>query len=129
ELVAPSLEDNGQVLTPPAPGPPMTVLGHEVLLRQALGNLLHNASRYAGLGARVSLSVTREGDAVRLVVADNGPGVPDALQRDVFLPFFTTRAEGTGVGLNLVRQIAIAHGGSVGVEDRAEGGALFRLRW
>jgi two-component system nitrogen regulation sensor histidine kinase NtrY len=101
------------------------------LLAQALINLVRNAAQ--AVAARdegtVWLTIRREGNATLIEIADNGPGVPDAIQRDVFLPFFTTRAEGTGVGLNLVRQIAIAHGGSVGVEDRVGGGALFRLRW
>jgi nitrogen fixation/metabolism regulation signal transduction histidine kinase len=101
------------------------------LLAQALINLVRNAAQ--AVAARddgtVWLTIRREGNATLIEIADNGPGVPDAIQRDVFLPFFTTRAEGTGVGLNLVRQIAIAHGGSVGVEERAGGGALFRLRW
>ncbi|MDB5674320.1 MAG: hypothetical protein JWM65_1302 [Sphingomonas bacterium] len=101
------------------------------LLAQALINLVRNAAQ--AVAARddgtVWLTIRREGNATLIEIADNGPGVPDAIQRDVFLPFFTTRAEGTGVGLNLVRQIAIAHGGSVGVENREGGGALFRLRW
>jgi nitrogen fixation/metabolism regulation signal transduction histidine kinase len=101
------------------------------LLAQALINLVRNAAQ--AVAARddgtVWLTIRREGIATLIEIADNGPGVPDAIRRDVFLPFFTTRAEGTGVGLNLVRQIAIAHGGSVGVEERAGGGALFRLRW
>ena len=101
------------------------------LLGQALINLVRNAAQAGGAreDGAVWLTMRREGGATLIEVADNGPGVPDAMQRDVFLPFFTTRAEGTGVGLNLVRQIAIAHGGSVGVEDRAGGGASFRLRW
>lgn len=101
------------------------------LLAQALINLMRNAAQAVAArdDATVWLIIRREGTATMIEVADNGPGVPEAMRRDVFLPFFTTRAEGTGVGLNLVRQIAIAHGGSVGVEDRAGGGALFRLRW
>ncbi|HSI17475.1 MAG TPA: ATP-binding protein [Sphingomonas sp.] len=101
------------------------------LLAQALINLVRNAAQAVATRAdgTVWLTIRREGNATLIEIADNGPGVPDAIQRDVFLPFFTTRAEGTGVGLNLVRQIAIAHGGSVGVENREGGGALFRLRW
>ncbi len=101
------------------------------LLAQALINLVRNAAQAVAPreDGTVWLTIRREGNATLIEIADNGPGVPDAIQRDVFLPFFTTRAEGTGVGLNLVRQIAIAHGGSVGVEERAGGGALFRLRW
>jgi nitrogen fixation/metabolism regulation signal transduction histidine kinase len=101
------------------------------LLAQALINLVRNAAQ--ALGTRddgaVWLAIRREGSATLVEVADNGPGVPEGNRRDIFLPFFTTRAEGTGVGLNLVRQIAIAHGGSVGVEDREGGGAVFRVRW
>ena len=101
------------------------------LLAQALINLVRNAAQAVATreDGTVWLTIRREGNATLIEIGDNGPGVPDAIQRDVFLPFFTTRAEGTGVGLNLVRQIAIAHGGSVGVEERAGGGALFRLRW
>ncbi|RYY47365.1 MAG: sensor histidine kinase, partial [Sphingomonadales bacterium] len=58
---------------------------------------------------------------------DNGPGVPEDLRQDVFLPFFTTRASGTGVGLNLARQIVVAHGGAIDVTDAPGGGALFRI--
>lgn len=101
------------------------------LLAQALINLVRNAAQ--ALGTRddgaVWLAIRREGSATLIEVADNGPGVPEGNRRDIFLPFFTTRAEGSGVGLNLVRQIAIAHGGSVGVEDRVGGGAVFRVRW
>jgi two-component system nitrogen regulation sensor histidine kinase NtrY len=60
-------------------------------------------------------------------VEDNGPGVPEGLRQDVFLPFFTTRATGTGVGLNLARQIVVAHGGSIVIVDAPGGGALFRI--
>jgi signal transduction histidine kinase len=53
--------------------------------------------------------------------------VPEAMRSDIFLPFFTTRAKGTGVGLNLVRQIVIAHGWTIEVGEGTEGGAEFRL--
>jgi signal transduction histidine kinase len=53
--------------------------------------------------------------------------VPDALAQDVFLPFFTTKASGTGVGLSLARQIVLAHGGSIALDRSAAGGALFRI--
>ena len=51
----------------------------------------------------------------------------EAMRSDIFLPFFTTRAKGTGVGLNLVRQIVIAHGWTIEVGEGPEGGAEFRL--
>ena len=60
-------------------------------------------------------------------VEDIGPGVPKSLRQDIFLPFFTTKAKGTGVGLSLARQVVLAHRGSISIADGAEGGALFRI--
>ncbi|MCW3837707.1 sensor histidine kinase [Sphingomonas canadensis] len=101
------------------------------LMAQALLNLLRNAAEAAAAHApapRVALTLARMANGETLVaVEDNGPGVPADLRRDIFLPFFTTRAKGTGVGLNLVRQIAVAHGGAVEVKDAEAGGARFEL--
>lgn len=96
------------------------------LLAQALINLLRNAAQASAPpagGGRVRLSM---GQAV-VKVDDDGPGVPHALRNDVFLPFFTTRSAGTGVGLNLVRQIVVAHGWRVELDVGELGGALFRV--
>ena len=62
-----------------------------------------------------------------LEVEDDGPGVPAAMRDDIFLPFFTSRPTGTGIGLNPVRQVAVAHGWRTEVDTGALGGALFRL--
>lgn len=99
------------------------------LLAQAMINLLRNAAQAvdAKPDAEVILSIATREDAVTILVEDNGPGVPEALRRDVFLPFFSTRSDGNGVGLNLVRQIVIAHGWSIDVVDRPGGGACFRI--
>ena len=100
------------------------------LLAQALINLLRNAAqatRERGEHLQVDLRLLHDAAGTRLLVADRGPGVPDAIRGDIFLPFFTTRAKGTGVGLNLVRQIVIAHGWTIEVGEGPEGGAEFRL--
>ncbi len=60
-------------------------------------------------------------------VGDNGPGVPESLRQDVFLPFFTTKQKGTGIGLSLARQIVLAHQGSIALDSGEGGGATFRL--
>ena len=101
------------------------------LMSQVLINLMRNAaeaaSAYSGEPA-VSLAfrVTNAG-RVQIEVADNGAGVPDAIRQDVFLPFFTTKAKGTGVGLSLARQLVLAHRGSINLLTNALGGALFRI--
>jgi nitrogen fixation/metabolism regulation signal transduction histidine kinase len=111
--------------------PDLTIDADPDLLSQVLINLLRNGAEAASGSAKapaVSLrfSTTRSG-ATQIEVTDNGPGIPQDLARDIFLPFFTTKAEGTGVGLSVARQMVIAHGGSIVVEDGPEGGALFRI--
>ncbi len=100
------------------------------LLAQVAINLMRNAAQ-ATVGQsrppQLALRLRGERSGVAIEVEDNGPGVPEGLRQDVFLPFFTTRAAGTGVGLNLARQIVVAHGGSIDVTDAPEGGALFRI--
>jgi signal transduction histidine kinase len=101
------------------------------LLAQAMINLLRNAAEAAsghGDKPRVALSFEKSGSGeLAIAVGDNGPGVPEELRRDIFLPFFTTRAEGTGVGLNLVRQIVFAHGGTIEIREDPLGGARFEM--
>lgn len=100
------------------------------LLAQVLINLLRNGAQAVRDGDRTPSLVLRILDdqhGTAIEVEDNGPGIPESLRQDVFLPFFTTRAAGTGVGLNLARQIIVAHGGTIDVTDAPQGGALFRI--
>ena len=101
------------------------------LMCQVLINLLRNAAEAArdhSDAPQVDLSFSLiPGGRVQIEVADNGPGVPESLAQDVFLPFFTTKAKGTGVGLSLARQVVLAHRGSIGLGESASGGALFRI--
>jgi signal transduction histidine kinase len=112
-------------------GQPVQVTGDERLLRRALRNLLENAQRY-GVDA-VSVNVRRTAAAqAEVLVCDRGPGVPEAYRERIFEAFFrlpghAEREGGVGLGLALVRQIALAHGGSVRCEPREGGGSCFRL--
>jgi len=106
--------------------------GDEGLLRQALLNLARNAAEacaMAGDGGRVVV----RGEIVhgedlgfqRISVLDNGPGIPASALTKLFRPFFTTKANGTGLGLAVVQKIIVQHGGQVEARNRAEGGAAF----
>jgi signal transduction histidine kinase len=95
------------------------------LLAQALLNLLKNAAE-AGAN-RVLLSARGSAEEVEIAVEDNGPGIPTDLVADVFLPFFTSKATGTGIGLSLSRQVAVAHGGTIVAGASPMGGAMFRI--
>ena len=100
------------------------------MAEQMLLNLLQNAEQaLAGVGnAQVKLSafLNVRGHVV-IEVSDNGPGVAEDLDTKVFVPFFTTKKEGSGVGLALTRQIMIAHGGHVSLRTSEQGGACFSL--
>jgi two-component system nitrogen regulation sensor histidine kinase NtrY len=101
------------------------------LLCQVLINLLRNgaeAARAESAAPRLTFAFeeTKSG-RVQIEIADNGAGVPEALRQDIFLPFFTTKAKGTGVGLSLARQLVLAHRGSIVVDDGPDGGARFRI--
>lgn len=97
---------------------------------QIVANLLANAFEHTPPGTPVHIHIDHLDSVARLVVEDEGPGVPDDLKPDVFAPFVTRRAhasdhEGTGVGLALVQLFAELHGGRALVEDRPGGGARF----
>jgi signal transduction histidine kinase len=98
-------------------------------VRQALLNLLRNGLDAAGRGGTVRVSARAAGAdrAVELVVEDNGPGVPAGDRERIFSPFFTTKKEGTGLGLVVAREIAREHRGDLVVDDGALGGAAFVL--
>lgn len=102
------------------------------LLDQALINLMRNAMDAVRdeAAARILLSAHREpGASVVITVADNGPGIPPEQREKVFVPFFTTKRQGSGVGLTLVRQIATVHGATVSISDEPGGGARVRIRF
>jgi nitrogen fixation/metabolism regulation signal transduction histidine kinase len=101
------------------------------LMCQVIINLLRNAADAAkGHAGKPEVTMTfsgMRGGRIQIDVADNGPGVPESVAQDVFLPFFTTKANGTGVGLSLARQVVLAHGGSIALLKSESGGALFRI--
>jgi signal transduction histidine kinase len=108
--------------------------GDEALIRQAILNLTRNgaeAARDTGKAPQVTISGTIEELGgrkwQRLCVADNGPGIPEHDIPKIFLPFYTTKSEGTGLGLAVVQKVALQHGGSIEARNRPAGGAEFLL--
>jgi two-component system, NtrC family, nitrogen regulation sensor histidine kinase NtrY len=102
------------------------------LLDQALINLVRNAIEALPdvPAGHITLSARRHPDGrVVIAVADNGPGIPTDQRDKIFVPFFTTKRQGSGVGLTLVRQIATAHGATVDVSQTPGGGATVSLRF
>ena len=108
--------------------PPITA--DPAQLKQAVINLIINAIQAVERDGRIEVSVRvdRGSGICAIRVSDNGPGVPGEKRAAIFEPFFTTKAEGSGLGLWIVLQIATAHGGTVTIDDRPDGGAAFTLQ-
>lgn len=110
--------------------PPGLAAGvHRNSFRQVLLNLLDNAVKYGPAGQTVRVSGSRQGDAVRIAVEDQGPGIPNEERQSVWEPFRRgagatgSVTAGSGIGLSVVREIVHAHRGRAWVEDGAGGGA------
>src|SRR5438309_2639964 len=104
-----------------------TVFGHYEPLRRAFANLYRNAAEaMKGRGA-IDVTVTGDGSGLAVTVADHGPGIPAELHQRVFEPYFTTKDDGTGLGLALVRVTLEAHRGTISVAETPGGGATFAI--
>jgi signal transduction histidine kinase len=106
--------------------------GDDVLLRQAFSNLLRNAiESCAAASIAPSINVEARIDSVQQVctitVGDNGPGFPEHMRERVFHPFFTTKAQGTGLGLALVQKIVVTHNGRVVAGGGPTGGGRITI--
>ncbi|MHB1844009.1 MAG: ATP-binding protein [Deltaproteobacteria bacterium] len=97
------------------------------LLGRAIANLLVNASQASPTGTGIGISAERRGSELVVMVEDRGKGISDDSLPKLFKPFFTTKPQGTGLGLTLVQKIANAHGGRATAENRDGGGARFSL--
>ena len=103
------------------------VAGDERALRRVLSNLVKNAVEAQPQGGRVRLGTRSLGPLVQLSVEDEGPGMPDDVQRRAFEPGFSTKNRGSGVGLFLARAIVEKHGGRIRIESRPGGGTAMQV--
>jgi two-component system osmolarity sensor histidine kinase EnvZ len=119
----------GVTFTPAAS--PTVIAGRPGALRRCLANVIDNAVAH---GDRVAVSVCLAGDAVEVLVDDDGPGIPANLYEDAFRPFSrldetrTRNAKGVGLGLAIARDVARSHGGDISLADSPLGGLRVRLR-
>jgi len=98
---------------------------------QVLTNLIQNGLDAASAvreDARVIVSLDTDQDKVRIVVRDNGPGVPEAMVDRIFEPYATTKEHGTGLGLAIVQRIVFEHGGEITYRPATKGGAVFEIQ-
>jgi PAS domain S-box-containing protein len=129
-IIGPLVERRRQTISVTEPAYLPSLTADQARLTQALVNLLSNAVKYSPAGQPIELEVTQSRQMVRMSVADRGPGISPEDRLNLFRRFMRLHPEdneqyGIGLGLYLVKRIAEAHGGQVGVEDRPGGGAIF----
>ncbi len=113
---------------------PHEVLWDPVRMNEVLGNLLSNAFKFTNKGGRVSLTVGREGDQVRMAVSDTGAGIPREQLPHIFEKFYQADTQaplalrGAGLGLAIAKSILTAHNGGIEVESRVGVGTTFTIR-
>jgi two-component system NtrC family sensor kinase len=108
---------------------PRTLAMVKPQIMQLVINLVHNAAQAMGeRGGTLRITTADQGGVIILAIEDSGPGVPEGQRDQVFIPYYTTKANGTGLGLAIVAQIARAHGGDVVCDASPElGGARFTV--
>jgi len=135
EASRPLMESDKHELFINVPAHPMWVDGDRTRLAQVVGNLLNNAAKYTPSEGAISLEARQQDGEVIITVADNGMGIPAAMQTNIFEMFIqvgehVARSQGgLGIGLALVKQLVTMHGGSVTVASEGENaGSRFTIR-
>ncbi|MDI6727734.1 MAG: ATP-binding protein [Thermodesulfovibrionales bacterium] len=115
----------------------VSIKGDETLLKQAIKNLVHNAIdagervwidvKRGAWAERQSLGTESQKDGVYITIRDNGKGIADRDVDRIFMPFYTTKEKGSGIGLALVQKIVMGHGGNITVESKEGEGSTFRV--
>ncbi len=125
EVYEPSATENAQVFVVNVTNDNVQVMGDRTLLGQVLANLIENALHHTPSGAHIALSLDRQGSDVRLMVADNGPGIPYDEREKVLQRLYrldrSRHTPGNGLGLSLVDAVVRVHGARLSLEDNEPG--------
>ncbi len=105
----------------------LMIHGNRQMLLSALTNLAMNAMQAMKKGGEINVEVSKINNDVCIALKDNGPGISSDMQEQIFDPFYTTRTQGTGLGLAVVQAVAKAHGGNVQLESEKNKGCVFKI--
>lgn len=105
----------------------LMIHGNRQMLLSALTNLAMNAMQAMKEGGEINVEVSKIGNNVCIALKDNGPGISKDMQEQIFDPFYTTRTQGTGLGLAVVKAVAKAHGGDVRLNSEENKGCVFKV--
>ncbi len=128
ELLRPEAAGRNIKLSMQIPANLPALQGDPVQITQVVMNLLVNALQAVEQNGEVDLEVTSTPELVNVRVSDTGPGIPEGKGLDIFEPYFTTKADGSGLGLWIAQQIALAHHGKIVAANRAPRGAVFNFQ-
>ena len=128
ELLRPEAAARGIDISSHADDSLPPVMADPVRLTQALLNVVINAIQAVDRKGRIEVSASVADGWVCVAVSDNGPGIPLEKLASIFDPYFTTKTEGSGLGLWIAQQIVTAHGGSLQAQNRESGGAVLTMR-
>jgi len=124
----PEFQARGARLQPLGTAAPVQVHGDAAALERLFLNLLRNAAQALGPQGRASVGLDVAGGAATVSIVDSGSGIPKEDLERVFEPFYSTRAEGAGLGLAIAKQIVTAHGGELSIESEEGRGTEVRIR-
>ncbi len=127
ESASPAFIESESELEPLELPEPLEARGDAGALEQLFLNLLTNAAQAMEPGGSAFVKATLSAEGIRIDVVDEGRGIPEESLERVFEPLFTTRADGTGLGLTIARRIAAAHGATLSLSRRPEGGTVATL--
>jgi len=128
DAAAPIFQQRGAVLEPDLMDDSISLEGDPDALEQLFLNLLINAAEALEDGGTATVLVVLDADEVIIQIHDDGPGMPPDVQDRAFEPLFSTRTEGTGLGLPIARRIAVAHGGGIHIESAPGSGTTVEVR-
>jgi two-component system nitrogen regulation sensor histidine kinase NtrY len=130
DLLEPEAERHNVIINFNHPGSIFPVKLDVALMEQVFINLIKNGIESCSeAGGILSIELSVHGNMIRLVFTDNGSGIDEQTMSKIFVPFFTTKAHGTGIGLSLARQILMAHRGIIKVRSTPGEGSAFILEW
>jgi two-component system sensor histidine kinase AtoS len=127
DTVSSSVHDSHSITVTVQANAPVSVRADEVLLRQALTNLVKNSVESMPEGGNIDIDLSTSDNSAVLLVRDSGCGIPEEVREKIFLPFYTTKESGVGLGLALVQKIIVSHNGSIEVESSEGRGTTFRV--
>lgn len=127
ETITTAVGDNQEIKVLIKSEKPISVMGDEVLLRQTFTNLFINAADAMPGGGTLTVELNDFQDKAKITVHDTGYGIPEDIKHKIFLPFYTTKQKGIGLGLAIAQKIIISHGGSIEVDSKEGEGTTFRI--